>query len=377
MTVEHGQHQDAPTPTADEIRQMSPEEAMLLGAEVDGVHIVHRRQRFPIPGTKAEKRAERGVALAFAISALGGVAFIVYFCAGKWRWHLPGTPQTFQFYTPVLGGTLAIMLIFLGVGLVLWAKWLMPEEEAIQERHDDPSTDEDKLLTEATLIEGLADTGLPRRSLILRTLGLAGGALAAVPLVALVGGMVKKPGNQLFHTLFAPRPDDPAFKDTKGLIPLVYSDFRRVSPDDLEPGGLATVFPGVREENANGYNGITDASSPTLIIRLRPGQKVKARKGQADFGWPRQNPEFVAFSKICTHAGCPASLYEQQTGRLLCPCHQSQFQVLEDAKPVFGPATRSLPKLPLDVQTGTDGRQYFIARSDYKEAIGPGFWERS
>jgi ubiquinol-cytochrome c reductase iron-sulfur subunit len=188
--------------------------------------------------------------------------------------------------------------------------------------------------------------------------------------------MIKKPGNVLFHTLFAPRPNDPAFKATKGLIPLVYSDFRRVSPDDLEPGGLATVFPGVREENEYGYNGISDASSPTLIIRLRPGQKVKARKGQSDFGWPRQNPEYVAFSKICTHAGCPASLYEQQTGRLLCPCHQSQFAVLEDAKPVFGPATRSLPKLPLDVQTGPDGRQYFVARSDYKEAIGPGFWER-
>jgi ubiquinol-cytochrome c reductase iron-sulfur subunit len=349
---------------------------MISGAAVDGIHIVHRRDRFPIRGTKAEKRAERAVALTFTISALAGVAFIVYFCAGKWKWHLPGSSQTFHYYTPVLGGTLAIMLIFMGVGLVLWAKWLMPEEETIQDRHDEPSTDADKLLTEATLLQGLDDTGLPRRSMILRSLGLAGGALATVPLVALVGGMIKKPGDYLFHTLFAPRPDDPNFKETKGLVPLVYSDFRRVSPDDLEPGGLATVFPGVHEKNEYGYDGITDAASPTLIIRLRPGQKVKARKGQADFGWPKENPEYLAFSKICTHAGCPASLYEQQTGRLLCPCHQSQFQVLEDAKPVFGPATRSLPKLPLDVQTGPDGRQYFVARSDYKEAIGPGFWER-
>jgi ubiquinol-cytochrome c reductase iron-sulfur subunit len=375
-TSEQRPHSSAEAPSADEIRQMTPEEAMIAGAATDGIHIVHRRERFPIRGTKSEKRAERAVGLAFTISALGGVAFIVYFCAGKWHWHVPGTSQAFRFYTPVLGATLAIMLLFLGVGLVLWAKWLMPEEETIQDRHDEPSSDEDKLFTEATLIQGLEDTGLPRRSIILRTLGLAGGAMATVPLVALVGGMIKKPGNQLFHTLFRPRPGDPAFKDTKGLIPLVYSDFRRVSPDDLEPGGLATVFPGVREETADGKNGVTDASSPTLIIRLRPGQKIKARKGQADFGWPRQNPEYVAFSKICTHAGCPASLYEQQTSRLLCPCHQSQFEVLQDAKPVFGPATRSLPKLPLDVQVGTDGRQYFVARSDYKEAIGPGFWER-
>jgi ubiquinol-cytochrome c reductase iron-sulfur subunit len=369
-------HQPVAMPSVDEIRAMSAEEAMLTGAEVDGIHIVHRRDRFPIRGTKAEKRAERAVALSFTVSALAGVAFIVYFCAGKWQWHVPGTSQTYRFYTPVLGGTLAAMLIFLGVGLVLWSKWLMPEEETVQDRHDLASTQEDILLTEATLVAGLEDTGLPRRSLILRSLGLAGGAMATVPLVALVGAMLKKPGDQLLHTQFAPRPNDPNFAETKGLIPIVYSDFRRVSPDDLEPGGLATVFPGVHERNKDGYNGINDASSPTLIIRLRPGQKIKPRKGQADFGWPRENPEYVAFSKICTHAGCPASLYEQQTGRLLCPCHQSQFQVLEDAKPVFGPATRSLPKLPLDVQVGADGRQYFVARSDYQEAIGPGFWER-
>jgi ubiquinol-cytochrome c reductase iron-sulfur subunit len=376
MTTSDQSQHGAAAPAAEEIRQMAPEEAMILGAEVDGVHIVHRRDRFPIRGTKAEKRAERAVAVCFLISALAGIGFIVAFVAVPFKWHLPGTPQNFRYYTPALGSLLAIMLLFIGIGLVLWAKWLMPEEETIQDRHDVPSTEEDLLLTEATLIQGLEDTGLPRRSLILRTLGLAGGALATVPLVALVGGMIKKPGSTLFHTLFAPRPDDPAFTATKGLIPLVYSDFRRVSPDDLEPGGLATVFPGVHEETKDGYNGINDASSPTLVIRLRPGQKVKPRKGQANFGWPRDNPEYVAFSKICTHAGCPASLYEQQTGRLLCPCHQSQFQVLEDAKPVFGPATRSLPKLPIDVQLGDDGRQYFVARSDYKEAIGPGFWER-
>lgn len=374
MTVHEQSEHGAPAPTAEELRQMTPEEAMIAGGEVDGVHIVHRRERFPVPGTKAEKRAERAVALTFTISALGGVAFIVYFIAGKWRWHLPGTSQTFKYYTPVLGITLAIMLLFLGVGLVLWAKLLMPEEETVQERHDEPSTAEDKLMTEATLKVGLEDTGLPRRSLILRTLGLAGGAMATVPLVALVGGVIKKPGGQLFHTLF--RPNKKLFPETDGMVPLVYSDFRRVSPDDLEPGGLATVFPGVREETAEGTNGITDAQSPTLLIRLRPGQKVKPRKGQASWGWPEENPEFLAFSKICTHAGCPASLYEQQTGRLLCPCHQSQFQVLEDAKPVFGPATRSLPKLPITVKVGADGRQYFVARSDFHEAVGPSFWEK-
>jgi ubiquinol-cytochrome c reductase iron-sulfur subunit len=354
-------------PTADELRALSPEEVMIAGARADDVIIVHRRERFPVPGTRAEQRAERGVALAFTLSALAGVGFIVAFIAMPYHWHLPGTSQTFRFYTPALGALLAAMMVFFGVGLVLWAKWLMPEEEVAQDRHFEPSSDEDKLMTEATLSVGLQDMGIPRRSMIVRSMGLAGGAVATVPLVALIGSMINKPGDQLDHTMFA---DNAGFPNG---VPLVYVDWRRVSPDDLLPGGIATVFPGIRQEDANGYDGVTNASSPTLLIRLRPGQVIKARPNQAGFQWG----DFVAFSKICTHAGCPASLYEQQTTRLLCPCHQSQFEVLEDAKPVFGPATRSLPKLPLGVEIGDDGRQYFVAKSDYTEPIGPGFWERS
>ena len=361
--------------TAEELRKMSPEEVMIAGSEADGVHIVHRRDRFPVRGTLAEKRAERAVAACFGISALAGIGFIVAFVAIPFKWHLPGTPQNFRFYTPALGGLLAAMLLFMGVGMVLWAKWLMPEEEAVQERHDEPSSEEDKLMTEATLLTGLEDTGLPRRSMILKTLGLAGGALATVPLVAIVGAMIKKPGDTLFHTMF--QNNKKLFPESNGRVPLVLENFQRVGPNDLAPGGILTVFPGLREpEPGFVKNGVNDATSPTLLIRLKPGQKVKARKGQAGFGWPSDNPEFVAFSKICTHAGCPASLYEQQTSRLLCPCHQSQFEVLQDAKPVFGPASRSLPKLPLEVQVAEDGTQYFVAGSDYHEAIGPAFWER-
>jgi ubiquinol-cytochrome c reductase iron-sulfur subunit len=348
-------------PSPDELNEMSAEEAMIAGARTDGVFIVHRRDRFPIRGTKAEKRAERTVAAFFALAAASGVAFVVCFIAVPYHYHLPsGGAQNFRFYTPLLGGLSALMLLFLGIGAVLWAKWLMPEEEVIQDRHDTPSTEADKIMTAATLSVGLSDTGLPRRSMILKTLGLAGGAVATVPLVALVGALLKRPGTQLDHTLY--RATGGKFPNG---VPIVYSDGRRVSPDDMQPGGLVTVFPGVP-------GGVTDASSPTLIIRLRPGQTVKSSKGQAGFGFG----DFVAFSKICTHAGCPASLYEQQTSRLLCPCHQSQFNVLEDAKPVFGPATRSLPKLPLGVEI-IDGRQYFVAKRDFVEPIGPGFWERS
>jgi len=336
---------------------MSDEELMTAGAAADGVHIVHRRERFPIAGTKAEKRAERAVAGLFVLAFLAAVGFIVVFCgAVPFEWKLPGQSQSFRYFTPLLGGLLALSLAAIGVGTVLWAKWLLPEEEVVQDRHDGPSPESEQLMTAATLVSGFNDTGIARRSMLKSTIGLAGGALGAVPLIALVGAMIKKPNrgeNQsLFHTMY------------KAGVPIVYSDGTRVSPNDIDAGGIATVFPGVP-------GGIKAGDSPTLLIRLRPGQKVKARKGQADFGWG----DFVAFSKICTHAGCPASLYEQQTGRLLCPCHQSQFDVLLDAKPVFGPATRSLPKLPIGVQV-VDGRQYFVARGDFPEAIGPAFWER-
>jgi ubiquinol-cytochrome c reductase iron-sulfur subunit len=339
---------------------MSTEEAMIAGAEADGVYIVHRRERFPIPGTRAERRAERTIAGMFLLAFLAGVGFIVVFCgAVPFEWHLPGQgSQSFRYFTPLLGLLLGISLGAIGVGAVLWAKWLMPEEEAVQERHGGASPDSEQLMTAATLASGLQDTGLARRSILKSTLGLAGGALGAVPLVALVGAMIKKPnrgvGQSLFHTFYA-----------KG-VPLIYADGRRVSPADLEPGGIATVFP-------EGH--VADSDSPTLLIRLRPGQQVKARtfKGvdQTKYQWG----DYVAYSKICTHAGCPASLYEQQTGRLLCPCHQSQFDVFQDAKPVFGPATRSLPKLPLQVQV-VDGQQYFVADGDFPEPIGPAFWER-
>ncbi|HKF32850.1 MAG TPA: menaquinol-cytochrome C reductase, partial [Jatrophihabitantaceae bacterium] len=104
------------TPSEDELREMSTEQTMLTGAATDGVYPVHRRNRFPVPGTKAEKRSERAVAALFAIAALAGVAFIVVFIAAPWNWKPPGNSQNFRFYTPLLGALLGIMLAALGAG---------------------------------------------------------------------------------------------------------------------------------------------------------------------------------------------------------------------------------------------------------------------
>ena len=92
------------------------------------------------------------------------------------------------------------------------------------------------------------------------------------------------------------------------------------------------------------------------------------REGRED--WTVEN--IVAYSKICTHAGCPVGLYQAELGLLLCPCHQSTFDVLEWARPVFGPAARSLPQLPLAL----DDDGYIIATGDFSGPVGPGFWDR-
>jgi ubiquinol-cytochrome c reductase iron-sulfur subunit len=330
----------------EDLERMSVPERMLIGAEVDGVHI-HRRERFPIPGTKAERRAERAVAACFLLTFVATVAFTVIYIVVPWKYTVEN--KDYAWFTPLLGITMGLALAGVGVGAVLWAKLLMPEEEVIQERHDGFSPPVDRLTTAAALVDGIQVTGLGRRTLLTRSFGLCAlalGGLAVVPL----GGLIKKPRNDLVTTPW------------RAGARLINIDRRPLRPADLEPGAIATVFPGVP-------GGVTAPDAPVLLIRLMPGQTVKARPGQENFGWH----DYVAYSKICTHAGCPASLYEKQTGRLLCPCHQSQFDLLQDAKPVFGPAARSLPKLAITV----DEEGYFVARGDFAEPIGPSFWERA
>jgi ubiquinol-cytochrome c reductase iron-sulfur subunit len=341
----------SPQPPLDveELERLPMDERAKVAAAVDGVHIVHRRERFPVPGTKAERRAERAVAACFLLTFFGAVAFTVVYVVLPWRYQTGNSSYTW--FTPLLGLTMALALLGIGVGAVLWAKWLIPEEYVVQDRHGGRSPELDRRTTAATLVDGIAITGLPRRSLLQKTLGLSAlalGVLAVVPF----GGLIKKPRAALFQT---------GWRDG---VRLMTSDRRLVRPGDLQAGGIATVFPATQD----GLATQVVADSVVLLIRLRPGQTVRPRPGQEDFGWQ----DYIAYSKICTHAGCPASLYEQQTGRLLCPCHQSQFDLLQDATPVFGPAARPLPKLAITV----DDDGYFVARGDFPEPIGPSFWER-
>jgi ubiquinol-cytochrome c reductase iron-sulfur subunit len=116
-----------------------------------------------------------------------------------------------------------------------------------------------------------------------------------------------------------------------------------------------------------GFAGSSDAQ--TLLIRVRPGSLNLPPERLA---WVPEGTH-VAYSKICTHAGCPVGLYRAESQSLICPCHQSQFDVADGGKPFFGPAARPLPQLPL----GVDDEGILVAQGDFPEPVGPAFWDRN
>ena len=336
-------------------------EVVLDGARQDEIEIVHYEPPFPVPGTKGERRLQRLVAGMFLFTGLAATAFVVVYIA--WPWEFDREAWLPNLYTPMLGLTLALSLASLGFGIMTWGKKLLPHEVSIQQRHDGGSTPEDRKVITATLLYMGDELGVKRRPMLGLSLlaGLAPlGAVAAAPLI---GGLIKDP-----HRPLEPGGKSPLMSTAwRQGIRLTRDDGTPVRPEEVSVGGQITVFPGIPEGATNRH-----ADSPTLLIRLRSEDAAELRANLKPINEGAVWSDFVAYSKICTHAGCPASLYEQQTNRLLCPCHQSQFLITDNAKPIFGPATRRLPMLPITV----DDEGFLVAQSDYKVPIGPGFWER-
>lgn len=331
------------------------------GASRDGVEIVYYAPRFSVPGTKAERRVERTVSLMFLLTGLAALAFVVIYIAWPWRYESGDNPG--KYYTPLLGITLGVAMAGIGFGVITWVKKLMPEEIAVEKRHIGGSAEDERKITAASLVHAADETTIARRPLLKGAVVLGLAPVGAAVGVAAVGGLVKDPHRteMLFHTGFSKA------NNNGQPVRLVHEDYTPVRPEDVSVGGQITVFPGIPEGTTNKY-----ADSPTLLIHLRPKDAEEAQRHLYPMNRNSMYGNFVAYSKICTHLGCPASLYEQKTNRLLCPCHQSQFQITDNAKPIFGPATRALPMLPIEV----DAEGFFVAKDDYKVAIGPAFWER-
>lgn len=370
-------------PSDEELAAMSRDELVRLGAKLDGVEIVNYPEPWPVKGTRAEKRAQRAVVMWFVLATLAGLAFL-----GALIWwpseYVPPSDENGHFwyslYTPALGITLGVSVLALSIGVLLYTKRFVPDELAVQQRSDNMGKGSAEI-DRQTLVAQLADSGerstIARRSMIKRTAGLGAGVLGLGTVALPLAGFIKDPWenpdspNSLLHTGWMPQyPGEIVYLRRNTGNP---EEISLVRPEDLDAGGMETVFPFRESERGDSHAlsvALKRSDNPVMLIRLRAedAERVVKRKGQEDFNFGT----YYAYSKICTHVGCPASLYEQQTNRLLCPCHQSQFDMLQYAKPVFGPATRALPQLPIAVHT--DG--YFIARHDFIEPIGPGYWER-
>ncbi|MCY7343680.1 MAG: ubiquinol-cytochrome c reductase iron-sulfur subunit [Pseudonocardia sp.] len=375
MTIsERGPSGVSRTPTPDELENMSREQLARLASELDDVEVIHNQRKFPIPGTRAERRAERSVALWFAVSAIAGLAFLGAFVFWPFDYRAPGEAgyEVYTLYTPVVGLTFGLSVLALGIGVVAYVKKFFPDEVSVQQRHDGASDEVSRRTVVAQLAQAGQDTTIGRRPLIVRSAGVAAGVFGLGLGIAAIAPLVRDPWKggddaALWTTGWRPVGGETVYLRRDTGIP---DEISLVRPEDQDAGSMETVFPFRESERGDEealFHGLRRADSPAMLIRLRPGTEVVHRDGQDGFHFG----DFYAYSKVCTHLGCPASLYESQTQRILCPCHQSQFIATEYAKPVFGPAARPLPQLPITV----NDEGYFVATGDYVEAVGPSFWE--
>jgi ubiquinol-cytochrome c reductase iron-sulfur subunit len=274
--------------------------------------------------------AEKGIALAFIVSMLASVALFIVYWAG-------GQPQ-------LEGLLLGAILGGIGAGVVVWAKRFLPQGPYSEPRGRLPSTPEEIEGFVADFSEG--GEGIARRGFLAK---LGAGALAGLGLAAVfpIRSLGPSPGKGLKQTPYA-----------QGGLRLVNEQGIPMRAEELDVDSVTTAFP-------EGHLDAADA--PTLVIRLPPGvnQPKSGREGYA-LG------DLVAYSKLCSHLGCPVGLYQARERLLLCPCHQSTFDVPTGCEPIFGPAARSLPQLPL----AADADGFLIATGDFSDPVGPGFWDR-
>ena len=373
------------------LANMNNEELTRLGAKIDGVDTVFKEDRWPVQGTRAEKRSERLVALWLLVGGLSGLALLLVFLFWPWQYkpyHTKGN-LLYSWATPMYGITFGLSILAIGIGAVLYQKRFIPEEISIQDRHDGRSSELERKATAATLVNAFEGSGIKRRKLIWTSAGIGLGAFGLGSAIAFVGGLIKNPWKPVVPTAdgmkavlwtsdWTPRYKGETIYLGRATGRPGESPFTKIRPEDIDAGGMETVFPwresdgdGTSVESAEKLAHISmGVRNPVMLIRIKPVDmpRVVKRQGQESFNFG----ELFAYTKVCSHLGCPSSLYEQQTYRILCPCHQSQFDALHFARPIFGPAARALAQLPITIDK--DG--YLVANGDFIEPVGPAFWER-
>jgi ubiquinol-cytochrome c reductase iron-sulfur subunit len=318
----------------------------------------------------ASRRAERQVATFFGLSMLATLVFIVgYFAIDHTTdVYVPGIGSANLLHI-VLGVSMGVSLLGIGVGAVHWAKTMMPDQEIVEERHPQRSSDAQRRKAADLILGGGEAAQLGRRPILKYSLGGALG-LFALPFVLQVAGSL---GNvtktdELAQTLWdiKPQPDGSPGQPIRLMRD---PEMTPVKASDVTIGSVFHIMPETLKDSTHVLE--DKAKAAVLLMRLDPAQFSGGEQGQKALSWGYQG--IVAYSKICTHVGCAVGLYEQQTHHLLCPCHQSTFDVTRDCEVIFGPAKRPLPQLKITV----DGSGYLVATQGFTQPVGPSFWERN
>ncbi len=249
--------------------------------------------------------------------------------------------------TQLLGGLLGAGLAALAAALIVAGKGVVVQETSVQERISGDSP-EAVQRTEDELASGIE--GVSRRRLLLGAAGVTGtGALvaAAVPFTAI-----------------GPSPEALLGSPWRAGTALVDEQHAAIRADELEVGSFLTAFPRGAD--------MRELGSPVVVVRADPAE-LRLPAGRAEWA-----PEgIMAFSKICTHAGCAVSLYRYPVDErlssgpaLVCPCHYSTFDVRRGARVIFGPAGRPLPQLPLRIAADNT----LVAGGPLSGSVGPAWW---
>lgn len=359
-------NQDHAPGTELERRPQPDENGIVVDYPVGDPGVEPHVERYTDADERAERRAMTQIVGCFAAAPVFALAFIViYFWSGLGdiRLSLLNFNASLQHFG--LGLTLGLAFLLIGIGVVQWARLIMDDREMVEERHSAASPEPTRAAVIEDLDDGIKESGISRRGIIgVSLLGAVGLTLVA-PLVTLLdAGPWPLPSTRrqtIERTLWADGTPQAPIRLVNDVT------FQPIRAAEMEIGQLVNAEP-ANLQNLHGYEfQVEKAKAAIIIVRMDPNSiRIPERRQDWHVGG------ILAYSKICTHVGCPISLWEQQTHHLLCPCHQSTFDLGDAGKVVFGPAARALPQLPITV----DEEGYLIARSDFTAPVGPSYFER-
>jgi ubiquinol-cytochrome c reductase iron-sulfur subunit len=294
-----------------------------------------RAERPERPQHEASGRDELlTLALLAAVSAACVAFAIVYFTDASTQW---------------LGVTLGLAFGFAAAAAGLAGMTLVSQKKHVEPRPELEHPEEREEVARELREPG---EGLTRRRLLLTA---AGGAVAALL------GALALPALSLGPGAGGRLTRSPWRRGRR----LVDEDGRPIAAADIGVGNFLTAFPeGADKENF---------ASPLVVVRLR-SDELRLPSDRAEWA-PRG---ILAFSRICTHAGCAVALFRyplygprSPKPALVCPCHYSTFDVARGGHRIFGPADRALPQLPLSI----DAQGNLVAAGDFSGRVGPSWWE--